>query len=308
MALAERADVIVDFRGLADGTEIELLNIGPDEPFGGGIPVTDFFPSDPNTTGRVMKFVVNEDLLGASDTDPGGIGPDATDPALLTLNFEPALGAATAAPRQVSLNEEISGDLDLSQRVCVCADADGVFAVPIRQVACGADPAIRCPADFQNIETFGPTAAKLGTVNDPASATPSGNPLMWTDMTGASTPVTVELQNGNFVEVNITENPQEGDIEEWEMFNFTEDAHPIHIHMVRFQVVGRAALEETVVPGVGVEDWETGFKDTVISDPGQRTVVKALFDIPGLFVWHCHIVEHEDNEMMRPYVVSPAAP
>jgi len=59
MALAERADVIVDFRGLANGTEIELRNIGPDEPFGGGKPEADFDPADPDTTGKVMKFVVN---------------------------------------------------------------------------------------------------------------------------------------------------------------------------------------------------------------------------------------------------------
>ena len=48
---------------------------------------------------------------------------------------------------------------------------------------------------------------------------------------------------------------------------------------------------------------ETGFKDTVISYPGEITRVQARFDKAGLFVWHCHIVEHEDNEMMRPYEV-----
>ena len=49
------------------------------------------------------------------------------------------------------------------------------------------------------------------------------------------------------------------------------------------------------------EPWERGFKDTVIAYPGEITRVKAQFDLPGLYVWHCHIVEHEDNEMMRPY-------
>jgi FtsP/CotA-like multicopper oxidase with cupredoxin domain len=53
---------------------------------------------------------------------------------------------------------------------------------------------------------------------------------------------------------------------------------------------------------------ETGPKDTVIAYPGEITRVKARFDIPGLFVWHCHIVEHEDNEMMRPYHVGPIPP
>ncbi len=44
---------------------------------------------------------------------------------------------------------------------------------------------------------------------------------------------------------------------------------------------------------------------TVIAYPGEITSVKDKFDIAGLYVWHCHIVEHEDNEMMRPFVVSP---
>jgi hypothetical protein len=55
---------------------------------------------------------------------------------------------------------------------------------------------------------------------------------------------------------------------------------------------------------------ETGYKDTVVALPGQVTRIKARFDIPGEYVWHCHIVEHEDNEMMRPYAVrfNPACP
>ena len=61
-------------------------------------------------------------------------------------------------------------------------------------------------------------------------------------MTGTSKPVSVTLQNGTTVEVNVTENPTLGDIEEWSIYNFTVDAHPIHLHLVRFQVVGREAL------------------------------------------------------------------
>ena len=53
---------------------------------------------------------------------------------------------------------------------------------------------------------------------------------------------------------------------------------------------------------------ETGFKDTVIAYPGEVTRVRAQFDTPGQYVWHCHIVEHEDNEMMRPYRIGPVQP
>lgn len=54
-------------------------------------------------------------------------------------------------------------------------------------------------------------------------------------------------------------------------------------------------------PGAG----ETGTKDTLLAYPGEITRIKAKFDIPGLYVWHCHILDHEDNEMMRPYYVGP---
>jgi FtsP/CotA-like multicopper oxidase with cupredoxin domain len=130
-------------------------------------------------------------------------------------------------------------------------------------------------------ERFGPTAALLGTLT---------TPLLWSDI--------------------ITENPAVDGIETWEFHNFTEDAHPIHIHQVKFEVVRRApfgggtsvAGSNDPLPG------ETGYKDTVIAYPGEITKVKALYDLPGFYVWHCHIVEHEDNEMMRPFHVGPIPP
>jgi FtsP/CotA-like multicopper oxidase with cupredoxin domain len=54
---------------------------------------------------------------------------------------------------------------------------------------------------------------------------------------------------------------------------------------------------------LGPEPWESGTKDTVIAYPGQVTRLRATFDVKGLFVWHCHIVSHEDHEMMRPFRV-----
>jgi hypothetical protein len=116
-----------------------------------------------------------------------------------------------------------------------------------------------------------------------------------------------------------TENPKVGDTEVWEFYNTTADAHPMHIHEVAFQVVNREGLVldedgEVVQPihldGVVMpaESWETGFKDTVTALPGQVTRVRMHFTNPGQFVWHCHIVEHEDNEMMRPYRIGPVQP
>jgi FtsP/CotA-like multicopper oxidase with cupredoxin domain len=128
-------------------------------------------------------------------------------------------------------------------------------------------------------EVFGPTSALLGTLSPDGT----GNPLLWSDL--------------------ISENPALGTTEEWEIHNFTEDAHPIHVHLVKFKVLGRG-VDGTQAP----EAWEEGFKDTVIAYPGEITRIKANYDLPGFYVWHCHIVEHEDNEMMRPYHAGPIPP
>jgi FtsP/CotA-like multicopper oxidase with cupredoxin domain len=141
----------------------------------------------------------------------------------------------------------------------------------------------------------GPAEAMLGNVDD------DGNPehKMWAEP--------------------ITENPNVGDTETWEFYNFTADAHPMHVHEIAFEVVNRQALVtnddgETEPPARLVgdprppESWESGFKDTVIAYPGEVTRLRAKFDNAGQYVWHCHIVEHEDNEMMRPYRIGPVQP
>ncbi len=225
VAVAERGDVIVDFSSVPVGTALYLINEGPDEPFGGGEPGTDFEPADPGTTGQVMKFVV----VASPDADRS------TPPAALRLPGYTPLGPA-ARVRRVSLNEMASGFFP---------DA--------------------------------PTMGMLGTMN--ADGTP--NPLGWGDP--------------------VTERPTRGVTEVWELHNFTEDAHPIHLHQTQFQVVSRQAPGQPERPP---ERWETGDKDTVVALPAEITRLKARFDIAGRYVWHCHIIDHEDNEMMRPLIVT----
>jgi spore coat protein A len=117
----------------------------------------------------------------------------------------------------------------------------------------------------------------------------------------------------------VTENPAVGATEVWEFYNTTADAHPMHVHEVTFQVVNREGLlldgDGEVVQPIQLdgnitfpEPWENGWKDTVIAYPGQVTRLRLRFTNPGQFVWHCHIVEHEDNEMMRPYRIGPEQP
>jgi spore coat protein A len=148
-------------------------------------------------------------------------------------------------------------------------------------------------------EVEGPVEAVLGTVaGDPNVAPGVWAKRLWADP--------------------ITENPAVGATEIWEIYNATGDAHPMHIHEIVFEVVDRQDIlvdevtqEVQVVSGslpIPPEAWETGFKDTVIAYPGQVTRVRAQFNTPGQFVWHCHIVEHEDNEMMRPFRIGPVQP
>ena len=279
MSPAERADVIVDFSSLPAGTVVRMINTGPDAPFGG-------FPAipqaDPGTTGQVMQFVVTPALNGAYGSTDG----KTTSPANLKLNAELPLGASVVT-RQVSLNEEIS------KVVCVAVDpATGDFVVPVVEVPCGSP----------NSDFFGPTAAKLGTVSLNTLGQLAGNPLLWTDVTGINQ--LVKLKSGVTMTVNVTETPKRGDTETWQIANFTVDAHPIHLHLVRFEVVSRTFLDGTPSSNSILPPTEEGFKDTVIAYPGEITTVKAKFDLAGLYVWHCHIVEHEDNEMMRPFVVT----
>ncbi len=226
MAPAQRADVIVDFTHLPAGTTITLLNVGPDEPFGGGVPGVDFDSADLSTTGQVMQFRVVRSHGVDRTTRPDKLVLPAITP------FGPPDNT-----RQVSLNEEVSAVL----------------------------------------EDVGPREAVLGTV----------------DSLGAPVPADWDHP--------MTENPSLNSTEVWEIHNFTEDAHPIHIHEVQFQVIDRQPFEGSARPP---ESWETGFTDTIIAYPGEITRLVAYFDIPGRFVWHCHIVEHEDNEMMRPYEIT----
>lgn len=139
-----------------------------------------------------------------------------------------------------------------------------------------------------------------------------------------------DLVNGSLAWFEaMTETPELNAQEIWEVYNTTEDAHPIHLHLVTFRILGRQRFRANVLPkpqrqhdgsfGIGAEieegsikllgqekppePNETGLKDTAIMFPGEVTRIVAKFDRPGRYVWHCHILSHEDHEMMRPYEV-----
>lgn len=116
----------------------------------------------------------------------------------------------------------------------------------------------------------------------------------------------------------VSEKPVQDSLEIWSFVNLTGDAHPIHLHLVRFQILDRRPFDlfawnahrELRYTGAAQPPppHEAGWKDTVRADPGMVTRIVMRFEgEPGRYVWHCHLLEHEDNEMMRPFELLPAA-
>ena len=113
-----------------------------------------------------------------------------------------------------------------------------------------------------------------------------------------------------------------GSTEVWSILNLTEDTHPFHVHLVQFQALGRDLYnKDGFHPATGgttapisvlahgtLDANELGWKDTVRVNPGEMVSIAATFDgFTGRYMYHCHILEHEDHDMMRPFIVMPAA-
>lgn len=122
------------------------------------------------------------------------------------------------------------------------------------------------------------------------------------------------LLNGSYWREPVAEKPVLDTVEVWELFNFTGDVHPMQLHLVRFQVLDRQHFDidaftyEKQMKLVGAPipplENETGWKDTVQAFPEMVTRIIVRFEgYPRRYVWHCHVLEHAANEMMRPFEV-----
>jgi FtsP/CotA-like multicopper oxidase with cupredoxin domain len=169
-----------------------------------------------------------------------------------------------------------------------------------------------------------PVAALTTTVGTPVR---NVSLIEITDNLGRTMP-TVDARGFMPMGVPITEQVKLNDVEEWDIINTTMDAHPMHLHLVAFQLINRQTFDPLtfVAPvtntttgvysqpaytatGVAATPaaWEAGWKDTIDCPPGYVTRVKAKFDIDGLYVWHCHILSHEEHDMMRAFKVNTPA-
>lgn len=276
----ERYDVIFDFASLPIGTRVIMENVGGDAPFGGEVfdPLT-MTPAD-------IQYAVDEgDLFADRQTDR-------------IMAFDVAAAASDLAD---NFNDpgRISG---------YRGNANPVART--RKVAL-----------FEGQDEFGRLQPLLGTA-EPATDY-LGNPVL--DHHGH------QIEGAVAWHMPTTENPALGTTEIWEVYNATEDAHPVHLHLVHFEVLDRQDFTADLVPQPVIQyngaegngyrlqnitkhgsvtaatGVEKAFKDMVTAYPDQVTRIKVTFDKPGHYVWHCHILSHEDHEMMRVLHVGPGA-
>ena len=296
-----RYDIIVDFNQVTPGNRVIMWNIGGDEPFGGDVPGPQVF----GETDRIMAFDVNQPLSAVPDVSPS------------VINFGPAVPDSTR----------------------------------LRKVAL-----------FEGKDEYGRLQPLLGTA-EPATDY-LGNPINWPATLeyqqavfpdGTSSPLIGQMEGSIAWHSPTTENPALDSTEEWEIWNMTGDAHPVHLHLVYFEIIGRQEIifdsnadadgfipagsdpagdgaylvpqptvQHNSLPGdpatygqgfrIAGTDLAASYgahvpqpagyvenapKDMVTALPGQVTRIKATFDKPGRYVWHCHILSHEDHEMMR---------
>lgn len=311
LAPSERGDVIIDFTGLA-GRSFILRNDAV-APYPSGD------PPDPATNGQIMKFNVSLPLSSQDTTYNPASGA-------------PLRGGSNQPPAIVRLANPATGTL-----------------------AAGVQPTVKRQLVLVEVEGDGGPLEVL--VNN----------TKWKGVReGTTTPLPGSQPDKDGQGIFLTELPRVGATEEWEIINLTEDAHPIHIHLIQFQYINRQAVDVdsyrakydslfpggTFIPGFGPpqtyttpnaagavggnpdftpflqggvilpEANDAGWKDTLKMFPGfvTRIVVRfapILTPVNGVkpgqnlyqfdptvgpgYVWHCHILDHEDNEMMRPY-------
>jgi spore coat protein A len=125
----------------------------------------------------------------------------------------------------------------------------------------------------------------------------------------------VHLLNDRMWDAPATEKPKLDTIEIWHLVNKFNFPHPIHLHLVHFDILGRKVFTEKDFDENGnykfdlnsldpPSKFERGPKDVVRTEPGQVTSIIMHFkEHSGDYVWHCHILEHEDYDMMRPLIV-----
>jgi spore coat protein A, manganese oxidase len=178
------------------------------------------------------------------------------------------------------------------------------------------EPDAPLPSKLRPVPRMPPSAAtktRILTLNEYQDIKVSGKPTCSTPPR-LNTPRMLMLLNGLRWLEPVTEKPALGDTEIWTFVNLTEDTHPIHLHLVRFQILDRQQFDvdqyltngklKLINKPVKPQADELGWKDTVRADSNLVTRIIVRFEgYVGRYVWHCHLLEHAANEMMRPFEV-----
>ena len=304
LAPAERADLIIDFSGYNVGDEFILYNDAA-APFPFGDPANDYYLGNPDPgqlvqpqpgTGPDTRQVLRIKVV-ASANDPQPAGP-ILDPMLM----DPAPLVNVADVANIAYN-------------------DPNTPVPPLPVPIGAT--VRQLTLNEGWDAWGRLIQTLGTTQPTTGTNGAGYGMALEDP-----PTEGYLQSGA--------------TEVWQLFNLTGDTHPIHFHLINLQILSRASFDymtPTFAPITGTERGpdrnELGWKETVRINPGEVITVIAKFDLPALpfqqpssprmdtiavspnpgalagvegpyneYVYHCHILEHEEHDMMRPLVTA----
>jgi len=291
LAPAERADVVIDFNGVPSGTTFILYNDAPG-PFPGGDPRNAYFTRDPDQT-----------LSGGAPPTLPGFGPNTQTlmKIVVTAGSGDKLGTISWLKQ---LNSQLKSNfLTGNQPGLLYNNGDPSVPGPLPYLG----PIHRTLTLNEDFDNYGRLIQTLGTSTS-QSTDNAGNPTWGLPYMDAA-----------------TETPSAGATEVWQLFNLTGDTHPIHFHLVNVQVIQRQQFQGTPDnPILGdpmpPDANEIGWKETVRMNPGEATTVIMQFNLPNLptaamrnavsprtggkeYVWHCHILEHEEHDMMRPLVV-----
>jgi spore coat protein A len=290
LAPAERADIIVDFSKVTPGSRLIIYNDAP-APFPGGDPLVDYYTGAPDLSD-----------VGGAPSPVTGYGPNTRT----LLQFR--VTALSGAPDPASLSTLESLAVNRTPSAILSTNVpnglDPKKAVLVRDLTLNED-----------FDDYGRLIQRLGT----SVSTGLNNQGLPTWARGYMDP--------------STENPKAGTVEIWRILNLTGDTHPIHFHLVNAQLLSRQPFDmdrfiqknqiKFTGPARPADANEAGWKETVRMNPGEVTTVIMKFDLPTVpfpvplsqnpvlgvagyeYVWHCHILEHEEHDMMRPLVVRP---
>jgi spore coat protein A, manganese oxidase len=287
MAPAERADLIIDFSKVPTGSKLILYNDAP-APFPGGDERNDYYTGDSDLTTE-----------GGSPVTLEGFGPNlrtllqfrvlpltgTADP----LDFDATLSALQdALPDAYRDSHEAHGEVDLNPH------SPGVI--------------FESKTLNEDFDQYGRLIQRVGT----------------------DTPIYSDSYGRNYMD-ELSEVYHDGDTVMWDIYNTTGDTHPMHFHLVNVQVIGRATFDNSIPSILTFTPMSAfsppdpnyrGWKETVRMNPGEVTRVIMKFALPKVkftvppspragmqggheYVWHCHILEHEEHDMMRPLVILP---